>query len=65
MISVPFFSPLARQPKNMANYTPPVLHTCGKINTVTGGFVYGAVAVTAVYMLIETRIQRKKVPGDE
>lgn len=27
MISMPFFPPLARQPKNMANYTPCAAHT--------------------------------------
>ena len=31
------------------------------MNTATGGFVYGAVIVIAVYMLLHSSILRKKV----
>jgi len=34
------------------------------MNTITGGFVYGAVAVTAVYMIVRESMQRKKMIED-
>ena len=35
------------------------------MNTITGGFVYGAAAVIAVYMIINASIKRKKVATGE